>query len=187
MATFFCESIGDRGQLNCMITRFDSTSHPGRIERWTYRYDPFAICNEPFSFGSVLPFASFNLPFFLDSIWQSLALVSYGWRSKRPGEIAMPSFAYGIDRGCRTPGRARADHCPPELVLVHHRRGIQATIALSFGRIRKRLSASHQGRFGSANRGEIGFHSVILDLLDQPRAKLIIGDRLATDDPIGKF
>jgi len=74
---------------------------------------------------------------------------------------------------------------------VHRRRVIQATIALSFGRIRKRLSASHQGRFGSANRGEIGFHSVLLDLLDQPRAKLtdlrLIGDRLATDDPIGKF
>src|SRR2546429_9539242 len=48
MATFFCESIGGRGQLNCMITRFHSTSHPGRIERWTYHYDPFAICNEPF-------------------------------------------------------------------------------------------------------------------------------------------
>ena len=64
---------------------------------------------------------------------------------------------------------------------MHRRRVIQATIALSFGRIRKRLSASHQGRFGSANRGEIGFHSVLLDLLDQPRAKLtdlrLIGDR----------
>src|SRR6184192_3947841 len=34
-----------------MITGFDSTSHPGRIERWTYRYDPLAICNEPFHLG----------------------------------------------------------------------------------------------------------------------------------------
>jgi len=54
------------------------------------------------------------------------------------------------------------------LFSVHRQRVIQATTALSFGRIRKRLSASHQGRFDSANRGEIGFHFVVLDLLDQP-------------------
>jgi metal transporter CNNM len=53
-----------------------------------------------------LPFASFNPPFFLDSIWQSSALASYGWRSKRPGEIAMPSACLARSLGQRYHQRA---------------------------------------------------------------------------------
>src|SRR5260370_41938641 len=81
-----------------MITRFDSTSNPDRIERLIYPHDPLAVCNEPFHLGRHCLLHHSICPFFLDSIWQSSALASYGWRSKRPGEIAMPSACLACAR-----------------------------------------------------------------------------------------